>query len=345
MNFRLESKKDAVFKRMIHEYIRSAKPVGSKIIAQKKGLDLSSATIRNYFAEFEDWGLVSQPHPSAGRVPTDLGFRYYVNHLTRPAVYDEESAAAVRGFFQETASDLENLTRQTPKILSQLSRQIGLLARPKLEGARLKEIHFLRLDAKRILAIFIFQNEMVENRVLRNQAELGGFDLHRLSNYLNQIGRGKTLLEVRNSLLDELKAQGRNQSQEMKRLWELSEELIRSQTKPGLEIDGESNLANNPEFNQPQKLEPVLKLLEDQRILLDLVDQSLSLSGVKVTIGSEHPYPEMRELAMITTNYLNREGRPLGSIGIIGPKRIDYEKLISLVSCLARMISEYLRMH
>ena len=342
---KMDSKKEQVFKRTVLEYIQSARPVASKTVAEKTGLGLSPATIRNYFSEFEELGLVSQPHTSAGRVPTDSGFRYYVDNLTRPELLNQERVSAVRKIFEPSGPDLENFTRQTPRIISRLSKLIGLLAGPGMRESRLREIHFLRLDAGRILAIFIFEDEIVENQILKNQERLSGHDLQRLSGYLNQISRGKTLLELRNYLLEQLKTQGRRQSLEMRKLWELSDEIISSRTRTGVSIEGASNLANYPEFNDPDKLEEVLRLLEDQRILLDLLNQGLKNSGLRVVIGKEHPYPEMRELTMIAQSYCSREGRPIGSVGIIGPKRMDYEKSISLVSYIAGAISEYLRMH
>jgi len=345
MNSRLEHKKEQVLKGMIREYVHSARPVGSKVISATSGLGLSPATIRNYFAEFEELGLASHPHTSAGRVPTDQGFRYYVDHLAQPEIPDQNGIRALRQAFAAGASSVETLTRQTPRILSRISRQIGILVGPRLEESILREIHFLKLDPNRILGIFIFQDEMVENRVLKNKEELTGIDLHRLSGYLNQIARGKTLVELRNFLLGELQAQGRNQNLRMRMLFEFSEQMLRGQVQAEINIEGKSNLANNPEFNAPAKLEEVLKLLEDQQTLLDLLDQSLAEPGVRVTIGAENRHPQMRELTVITAGYKNRGGKPIGSIGVIGPKRMDYEKLISLVSYLARMISESLREH
>jgi heat-inducible transcriptional repressor len=146
-------------------------------------------------------------------------------------------------------------------------------------------------------------------------------------------------------LLAELESQGRNQNQQMRRLFELSEEIIRGQVQTGINIEGKTNLANNPEFKAPEKLEEVLRLLEDQQILLDLLDQSLAAPGIRVIIGQEHPYPAMRELTMISASYASRSGKPIGSIGVIGPRRMDYEKLISLVSYIAGRISEFLRVH
>lgn len=341
----MENKKEQVFKRMVLEYIHSARPVGSKAVARKTIPGLSPATVRNYFSEFEDLGLVSKPHTSAGRVPTDSGFRYYVDNLTRPELLNGERVLAVREILESNGPDLENLARRTPRLISRLSRLIGLLAGPRLQESRLREIHFLRLDQARILAIFIFQDEMIENQVLKIQDRLSGHDLQRLSGYLNQVGRGKTMVELRSYLLEQLKTQGRRQNQEMRRLWELSQEIIKTRVQAGVSIEGASNLANYPEFNDPDKLEEVLKLLEDQRILVDLLDQSLKNSGVQVVIGKEHSCPQMRELAMITQSYCNREGRPIGSVGIIGPKRLDYEKSISLVSYIAGAISQYLRIH
>jgi len=342
---RMGNKREQVLKRMVREYVRSARPVPSSAIAGKSGPGFSPATIRNYYAEFEELGLVFQPHPSAGRVPTDLGFRYFVDNLTRPEILDQEQAPGIRQFFERDAAGIEDVTRHAPRLLSRISRQLALMVGPKLDQSRLREIHFLRLDPTRLIAIFIFQGELVENRILRDKDKLSGADLHRLSGYLNQVGRGKTLLELRNYLLEELKAQGRNQNRQTRRLFEFSEEIIRGQVRAEINIEGQSNLANNPEFNAPEKLEEVLRLLEDQQILLELMEQTLSGTGANVIIGREHPFPQMRELAMITAGYFNRAGKPAGKVAVIGPKRMDYENLIPLVSYMARMMSEFLRMH
>jgi heat-inducible transcriptional repressor len=345
MNLNMDSRKELVFKRMVLEYISSARPVGSKMVAQRSMLGLSPATIRNYFSEFEKLGLVEKPHTSAGRVPTDSGFRYYVDHLARTGLLDRERVSGIRKILESGGPDRENFTRQTPRIISRLSRLIGILTGPEMKESRLREIHFLRLDPGRILAIFIFLDEMIENQILKNQESLSGPDLQRLSAYLNRISRGKTLLEVRNYLLEQLKSQGRRQSQEMRKLWELSEQIFNTSMSGGVSIEGASNLANCPEFSDPDKYEELLGMLEDQRVLVELLDQSLKNSGVRVVIGNEHPFPAMRGLALVCQSYCGREGKPIGSVGIIGPKRMDYEKTISLVSSVAGAITEYMRLH
>jgi len=341
MDFRLEDKKESVFKTLVQEYVQFAKPVSSGLIAKKSNLGLSPATIRNYFAEFEELGLVFQPHPSAGRVPTDLGFRYYVNYLVNWEALDTESATRIRSFF-EKSEEIDSLMSKVPGMLSQLSRQIGILLLPKLEEERLREIHFLWLDVNRILAIFIYQGQIIEHRVLKNQMGLKLGDLHRLTNYLNQLVKGKTLLELRTYLLEEMKAPGGNQSQELKKLWGLSEELVKSRSQRTLSIEGKSNLANHPEFKQAEKLEMVLKALEDQRILLELLEESVRTPGVRVSIGKEHLYPELQGLAMITSGYFNSRGKSMGNIGVLGPKRMDYERLIPLVRYTSQVIGEFL---
>jgi len=341
MDFRLENKKESVFKTLVQEYVQFAKPVSSELVSKKSNLGLSPATIRNYFAEFEDLGLVFQPHPSAGRMPTDLGLRYYVNYLVKWEAQDTESASRIRSFFEES-EEIDSLISRAPGILSQLSRQIGILLLPRLEEERLREVHFLWLGANRILAIFIYQGQIIEHRVLKNQTGLKPGDLHRISNYLNQLVKGKTLLELRAYLLEEMKAQGRNQSQELKKLWGLSEELVKARSQRTLSIEGKSNLANHPEFKQTDKLEMVLKALEDQRILLELLEESVRTPGLRVSIGREHFYPELQGLAMITSNYFNSRGRSMGNIGVLGPKRMDYEKLIPLVRYTSQVIGEFL---
>jgi heat-inducible transcriptional repressor len=343
MNTRLEYKKEQILKEMIQEYVQSARPVGSKLISQTSGLGLSPATIRNYFASFEELGLVSRPHHSAGRVPTDLGFRYFVDYLATSEAPDQKGIQDLRRLLAAGASSLETLTRQTPEILSRVSHQIGFLATPRLEQAVLREIHFLKLDTRKILGIFIFRDELVENQVLKSKEQLSGHDLARISAYLNKIAPGKTLVELRNFLLAELKAQGRNPNLQMRMLFELSEQMLREKARASLNIQGQSNLANNPEFKTPDKLEEVLKLLEDQQILLELIEQTLAKPGVRVAIGAENPLPQMRELTLITAGYKNRSGKTIGSIGVLGPKRMDYGKLIALVSSLSEIISEHLR--
>ncbi len=339
MNFRLNYKKERVLKLLIEEYIKSARPVGSKYLARLKNLGLSPASVRNYFAEFEELGLVFQPHPSAGRVPTDLGFRYYVNYLIKPHLLEEKWEPAVKSLFSQLDTSPETFMQQIPKVLSQLSHQIGILLRPWFEQVPLNDIYLLKLDFRRILIIFIFEDQTVEHKILKNKYKLKPSDLHRLNNYLSRIARGKTLLELKALLLDELKSSS-HQNLEVLKLWKLSEDI--APEGAGLCIAGGSNLASYPEF-AGDKLKEVLRVLEDRKILIQLLDESLKCSGVRVVIGKEHPFPQMHSLAMITVNYFNKECKPIGSVGVIGPKRMDYENIISLVNYIAQTISEKLR--
>ena len=344
MNFRLEEKKERVFKLLVEEYIRSAHPIGSKYLAKKYRLGLSPATIRNYFAYLEKYGLIIQPHTSAGRIPTDLGFRYYVNYLIQPQSYVKKWQKKLWEIIRENSFSLEDLIEQAPKILSQLSHQIGILLRPGLGEQVLKDLYFLRLDSERILAIFIFEDGGIEHKIVKNCYKLNASDLYRLNNYLSQIIRGKTLVSLRTYLLEQIQDRSRSVNYEMVKIWKLSEELLPSDYAD-LQVSGESYLTNKPEFAQVKHLEEVLQLLEDQRLLIQLLDEAMKNPGVRVMIGKEHPYPQLYNLSIITANYFNKEGKALGSIGILGPKRMDYENLISLVSFFSQTINEYIWRH
>ena len=344
MNFRLQEKKELVLKLLIEEYIRSARPIGSKYLAKKYQLGLSPATIRNYFAQLEEYGLITQPHPSAGRVPTDFGFRYYVNYLIQPEALGKKWREKIRDIVVENALSPEELIEKAPKILSQLSHQIGILLRPWLGELVLKDLYFLRLDSQRILAIFIFEDGSIEHKIIKDQSTLKAPDLYRLNNYLSQIARGKTLLSLRTYLLEQIKNQSRSVNYEMVKIWKLSEDLL-PEHYADLQVAGESYLANNPEFAQAKPLEEVLQLLEDQKLLIQLLDETMKNPGVRVLIGTEQPYPQLHNLSIITANYFNKEGRALGSIGILGPRRMDYENLISLVSLFSQTLNEYFWRH
>lgn len=326
---------------LIEQYIRDGQPVGSRTLSRESGLSLSAATIRNVMADLEELGFIASPHTSAGRVPTDKGYRFFVDMLlkVRPLDAAEEMAEIRRGL-KEHADDPKALVSAASKMLSSITHLAGVVTLPRQSSAALSQIEFLSLSDNRVLAVLVTNGREVQNRVMQLERYYSPDELKRASNYLNQQFAGKQLHEVRENLVLQLAKTRESLNQTMLDAIQLVQQVVApAQPNQQLEyvIAGETNLMNFAELSNVEKLRRLFDAFTQQRDILHLLDQSLRAEGVQIFIGQESGHTILDDCSVVTAPYtLGKE--VIGVLGVIGPTRMAYERVIPIVDITAKLL-------
>lgn len=327
---------------VVDSYISNPDPVGSRYITRKYGFNLSPATIRNIMADLEDMGYLMQPHTSAGRVPTDKGYRFYVN-----AVESLKSVEAEQGLFKELRNRLENIRNdvnelldETTKTISEVTHYLGIAIPPKPDRSVLKKINLYKCREDRVATVLITEEGLIKNRIIELDPDLSDRDLKRISDYLNSKFSGYSIDEIRTIILKEMKSDSVICDRLISKAMRICEEIMHSGQNTVF-ISGLSEVLELPDFSDLARIKAIMKTIEDKRRIIKLLDMLTDEGGVKVVIGSENPVTDMMSLSVVASTY--REGdKQMGTIGIIGPTRMDYFRAMAIVDATARYISERL---
>ena len=323
------------------EYIASGKAVGSRRISKRYAINLSPATIRNVLADLEDAELLLQAHTSAGRVPTDAGFRCFVDAMaTAGEISDAHRTALIRRL-----QDLEpgaDAVRETGQLLSRLTGTATIIARPPVTEASLDQLRFMRLSSGRALAVMVTRSGGVENRVVVTELNVDDRMLERVNNYLAELVGGRTLRSVRDVLAVRLATEESQYQVLRKQAQEMVEATVEGQVEPAqVVIQGQGALFDRPEFGDAEKIRRYLSAFEEKQKLLELLEQTLLSDGVQVFIGSEAALDGVGDISVISSPY-RKDGASIGSFGIVGPTRMDYKKYVPLVGFAADVLSDIL---
>ncbi len=340
-----EERKRRLLQAIIHQYIKTAKPVGSAFLAEEYRLDLSPATIRNAMAELESEGYLTHPHTSAGRVPTDKAYRFYVDsliELQRLAQMEEER---IRQEYEARVREIEQLMLSTSKTLSVLSHYTGFVMAPPLEQARLRHLELVPLDGHRVLVVLVSDSGLVKHRVVDFEDPVPSDLIPSLARLLNEHLRGRLFQEVRETLLDHVEAFRHRQMQMLEMAKRISRQAFDIADEGELYLEGKGNILALPDFQDHEQLRSLVNLFDEKRRLGELIVQDLSEGaaagkwpGVKVKIGAENKFPDLKNLSLISSTYTIGDRR-VGVLGIIGPKRMEYSRMISLVGYVAKVVS------
>jgi heat-inducible transcriptional repressor len=342
----LSRREQEILRLVVNEYIQTAEAVGSRTLSRKTGIGLSPATIRNIMRDLEELGYLSQPHVSAGRVPTERGFRYYVDSIINVRDILPEERQMIERHLKDGSREVPKLLQEVSRTLSDLSHYAGLIMAPKLETVRLKHIDFVKLREDQILVVLISYTGIVQNWLIEDEFNLGSRDLMRMSNYLNTIIEGHTLDEVREEILFQMEKEKARYDEMMKRALVLGKSVIDSTMEHSVDrdviIEGKANIFEVPEFEDTEKMKAIFKAFEEKSKLVKLLDKSLSARGVQIYIGSESQLEDFQDLSLITATYTNGSS-VLGTLGVLGPTRMNYSKVIPVVDYTAELVSEILR--
>jgi heat-inducible transcriptional repressor len=321
---------------VIAEYVETGEPVGSRAVARRHIRGLSPATIRNAMADLEELGYLVQPHTSAGRVPTDTAYRFYVDHLQRvPWVAGKAPAVAAPVVPQADAA--ERLMAETPSLLSSGTHMMGVLLAPPLKQTALDRIELVALDEERALAVVVTDTGWVTARPLAAAPRGGGEELREIGRTLTRRFRGKTFQEI----LDDLGAP----ADPLEPLWTRSrgvlEEVVALLRDRTLYLSGATNMLDHPDLSDTTTLRSMLRAFEEKARLIDLLSRMAEERGIQVMIGSENPVEDMRGCSLITSTYTYRD-QVLGVLGVVGPRRMPYSEVMSVVDETARVVSSAL---
>jgi len=336
----LDPRESQILQALVESYIQTASPIGSGTLSRNSAFELSPATIRNVMAELEDEGYLEQPHTSAGRIPTERGLRFYIDCLLKVEPLEDEVKSHIRQSMQE-GTDTVGILQNASKLLSGLSQHVGVISAPKREVAKLKHIEFLPLRESQILAILVTEQGVVQNRLIVVEEGLSPSDLIRMGNYLNSFLSGLSLNEAKQRILMEMARQQDALDRLLKQALVLSQEVV-SGDSAGLYIEGEKNFLFTQEFSNLNKIREILSALEEKHRLVEFLDRANKAPGVQIFVGSESRLSSLEDCSVIVANY-GGEAKPLGSLGVIGPTRMDYSKLIPMVEFTARSLGDILK--
>ncbi len=339
----LKERQKEVLRIIVSTYVKSVSPVGSRTIAKHYRNELSPATIRNEMHDLEERDYIKQPHTSAGRVPTDKGYRYFVDHLMSEPKVPPHVAALVAREYRDRMDNVEALIERTSKILSTLSEQAGLVIFPTFEGLVLKRLELTSLGRQHLLVVWVTNNGFVQNRVIDMKEEIPEEELARINRFLNQELKGLLLEEVQPYLtkkLEEVQDSFRTLCQMARSI--VSESFPKTEQRR-LSVEGSRYILEQPEFQNWEKSCRLFKTLETKEFLADLVEERLGEqhSGVRVKIGLEHHCEDIWDCSFVTAQYRVNQ-RIVGTLGILGPRRMEYDKIISLVDFVSRRFGEAL---
>ena len=326
---------------VINEYILTAEPVGSRNIARRYDINLSSATIRNVMSDLEEMGFLHQPHTSAGRIPTERALRFYVDSILKVKSLDQREKDRIRKRYKFSELEASDLVRQTSEVLSVLSRHVSIVSAPKLVGTVLKHIEFIKISRDRILVIFVSQSGFVQNRIIEDRDDISQSELDKYTNYLGEVLVGVSLEGVRGKIEEEMKQEKTAYDELLSKALELTRKVFGKEKDPELFMEGQVNLLECPEFCEVGSMKSLLQALEEKKLLLHLLDKTMDAEGIQIFIGSEVPVSEMQTLSVITSPYRHGE-KVVGALGIIGPTRMNYLKLIPIVEYSAQLLTEFL---
>ncbi|HHJ35946.1 MAG TPA: heat-inducible transcription repressor HrcA [Gammaproteobacteria bacterium] len=332
-----------LLRQLVSSYILDGQPVGSKQLAQNAGLDISSATIRNVLSGLEKNGLIVAPHTSAGRIPTEQGLRLFVDSLLEVQPMEEGLIDQLQSKL-DPDKDVDDLVNQASQLVSEMTHMAGVVSVPKQTGATLRHIEFLPLPDKRILAIMVTNERDVQNKVLHLDKEYSSDELQHVSNFLNQQFTGQDILQIREQLLSDLDRTRQDVDNIMKTAIEVADKVLLDDVpeKPDFIVQGETNLVRYNENTDREQLQHLFEIFDRKREMLGLFDRCVHEEGVKIFIGHEAGFEGFGDCSVITAPY-SVEGKAVGVLGVIGPARMNYDRVIPVVDVTAKLLGEALK--
>jgi heat-inducible transcriptional repressor len=331
-----------VLEAIILEYIEGGVPVGSRAIGKRYDLNVSPATIRNVMADLEEMGLLYQPHTSAGRLPTDLGLRIYIDSIAKIQQLSVADRQRIKRSYRGGVSRIEGLLKETSKVLSSFSKQAGLVLTPRFSRTVFKRIEFVRLRSNMVMTILVSQAGIIHNTIFEIEEDISQGELDKYGRYLNEMLQDLTLNQVKQRLLREMKKEKVLFDRLLSQALELSQKALEQNiAESELYIGGRTNLLDNPELADVEQMRRIFSAFEEKSKIIDLLDKSMSEEGVNIIIGSESELLDMESVSFVTSPYASGD-ELLGTLGVIGPTRMDYARIIPLVDYTAKLLSKML---
>jgi len=328
----LDERKLKILQAIIRNYLETGEPVGSRTISKFADLNLSSATIRNEMSDLEDLGYIVQPHTSAGRIPSDKGYRLYVDMLLKDK---EQEVENMRGLLLEKADRLENLLQQVAKLLAVNTQYTTMVSTPQYKK-KVKFIQLTEVDEKQLLAVIVFERNIVKNKIIQISESLSKETLLKLNIIINTFLQGLDLGEINLPVISQMKEQAGDYRNLVNDILDAIMQAVSEEEDIEIFTSGTTNILRYPELSDKEKASEILYTLEEKKALTELIQDKMEDEenrGIQVYIGDETPVETMKECSVVTATYEIEEG-VYGKVGIIGPKRMDYQKVVSTLQSL-----------
>ncbi len=350
----LDDRKVKILKAVIQNYLETGEPVGSRTISKYTDLKLSSATIRNEMADLEELGYIVQPHTSAGRIPTDKGYRLYVDDMMKQKAEElegrendvrdkEKELESMREFLNEKVDRVEELLQNVAKVLAKDTNYATMVTTPQVKGNRLKFVQLSQLESNKILAVIVMEGNIIRNKVITVSGELSQESILKLNILLNTTLTGLTLQEMHLGLVSKMENQAGEYTVLIKEVLDAIVETISSADNLKIYTSGATNIFKYPELSDSTKASELIYTLEEKQSLTDLInvesDDDADSHGIQVYIGNETPVESMKDCSVVTATYELQDGMK-GTIGIIGPKRMDYEKVVEKLKTIRTQLDD-----
>jgi heat-inducible transcriptional repressor len=340
MDVELSARSRQILEAIVEDYIATAEPVGSSAVARRHALTLSSATVRNVMAHLEEQGLLTSPHTSAGRIPTEKAYRFYVDSLVGLRQVTREEKRQIIQRCRQSGAGLSEILKETSRTLSSLSNYVGIVLAPSFTSDIFRQIEFIRIGSRKVLAILVSTNGLVQNRLVETVDDIPENDLLRMSNYLNGLMHGLTISQARERILTEMKDEKVRYDSMMLGALRLSEQAV-SGGGDEIFVEGQARILDQPEFSDASRMKDIFRAFEQKGLLLQLLNGCMNAEGVQIYIGSETPVSQSAGVSLITSRFTTGN-KTMGLLGVIGPTRMGYSSVIPIVDYTARLVSRLL---
>ncbi len=339
----LSERAQLLLKALIENYIRDGQPVGSRTLSRDSGLSLSSATIRNVMADLEGLGFVASPHTSAGRIPTDKGYRLFVDSLLKVKPLESNEIEEIQRGLVGEAQNGRSLVQIASQMLSNVTHMAGVVTLPKPQFVALTQIEFIALSDNRVLAIMVMNNREVQNRVVQLDRPYGAEELKRAANYLNEVIGGRSLHEARAHIVGQLQETRQHMNRLMLDAIQMAQKVFDAPAADQREyvIAGETNLMGFAELSNVERLRRLFEAFNEKRDILHILDHCLRADGVQIFIGQESGYSILDDISVVSAPY-TIDNHVVGVLGVIGPTRMAYERVIPIVDVTAKLLGSAL---
>lgn len=336
----LGSRKLHILQSIIDDYIACGEPVGSRTLAHKYGMNLSSATIRNEMADLEEMGYLVQPHTSAGRVPSEKAYRLYVDRLMKVRALSDQEARSIKQLFDERVSHIERVIHEASRVLSDITHYTAVMLGPQMSRVRIRHIHLVPLDMEQVLMVVVTNSGVIKDIVIQVPGGVQPSFLERISNMLSERYLDLSLGDMGAEMIGELQKHIDRERDFFNAMVDAFTGTLRSREDRDVYLGGTANILNYPEYQDILRARSFLNLMEQRNLLYEML-ADVDQEGVSVTIGRENVIEELQEFSVVTASY-RAGGRVMGSIGLIGPTRMEYGKAISALDYVGKSLSQYL---
>ena len=340
----LNEREKSILRYIIQQFILTASPVGSRNITKRYDLGISPATVRNIMSDLEDSGFIDHPHTSAGRIPTDKGYRFYVDSLMNVQIIDHNEKNLIDKEFENKIDGRDELLKITSNILSKITRQLACVTYPKLETGALERLQIICLSSTRILVVMSIRGGLVKTITIEFASEIKESQINDVQNLLNERLSGLSFKEIRATFNERFKDVEEDQKAIIRLFLDSADKVFKDvRNSDGIYITGAKNVIQQPEFDDPERFQGVIELLEDKDIIVHILDKTedMNSNDVYISIGKENEDQKLLDYSLITKEY--KIGDVSGHLGIIGPKRMEYSKVIAIVDYVAKMLTETLK--